>query len=262
MTTENGRLGAHLLGSHIDALDWNSAQTQILDWAHVRESRYVCVCNVHSLMTARREADFADVLSQADLATPDGMPLVWCLRRRGFPQQVRIDGPTLMMRLCESAAERGISVFLFGGAADMLTALQRRLLAQVPNLQVAGSLSPPFRPLSTDEQQRINAQINDSGAGIIFVALGCPKQETWMRAHRGVLRGVMIGVGAAFDFHAGTIRRAPHWMRRNGLEWLHRLMHEPRRLWRRYLVTNSLFIFHLAGERVAALSQRVTGKRG
>lgn len=259
MNTDHARSGARILGVHVDALTWNEVQSRILCWAKDRQSRYVSVCNVHSLVTARRQAQFGTVLRQADLTTPDGMPLVWCLRKRGFPRQERIDGPELMHRLCRLAAVHGISVFLYGGTSDGLERLERRLRADMPQLRIAGRWAPPFRSLTADEQRDAAKRINDSGAGIVFVGLGCPKQEIWMHANRCLVAGVMIGVGAAFDFHAGLVRRAPPWMRRNGLEWLYRLASDPRRLWRRYLVTNSAFIVHLAAERLAAIAHRTVG---
>ncbi|MBG6081032.1 N-acetylglucosaminyldiphosphoundecaprenol N-acetyl-beta-D-mannosaminyltransferase [Rubrivivax gelatinosus] len=235
------RVTAPVLGTPIDALDWDRALGTIAAWSARRESRVICICNAHSVVTAAQEPDFAAVLASADMATPDGAPVAWMLRRLGHDGQQRINGPDLMWRWCAEAARRGDAIFLFGSTPETLARLAQRLLATWPALRIAGSLSPPFRALTPAEDAEIVERINASGAGVVFVSLGCPKQERWMAAHRGAVQGVMIGVGAAFDFHAGTIQRAPGWMRNAGLEWLHRLLSEPRRLWRRYLFTNSAF---------------------
>jgi N-acetylglucosaminyldiphosphoundecaprenol N-acetyl-beta-D-mannosaminyltransferase len=175
------------------------------------------------------------------MATPDGAPVAWMLRRLGFSGQSRISGPDLMWTLCERAAAEGLPIYCYGSTGETLALLEQRLRAAFPALRMTME-SPPFRPLSAEEDAAAVDRINSSGAGIVFVGLGCPRQERWMAAHRGNINAVMIGVGAAFDFHAGTVQRAPAWMRDSGLEWLHRLVSEPRRLWKRYLVTNTLFI--------------------
>lgn len=240
--------GAPILDSFIDAIIWQEAVGTLLHWAGGRESRYVCICNVHVVVTAKQNPEFRRVVNDADMATPDGMPLVWLLRRMGFPRQERINGPDLMWRLCGEAAEKGISIFLYGSTPDTLGRLVDALKTAFPQLAIAGVYSPPFRPLSDEEDREMTDRVNDSGAHIMFVGLGCPKQEFWMAKHRGKIRTVMIGVGAAFDYHAGTVTRAPLWMQRLGFEWLFRLISEPRRLWKRYLVTNSLFLIYLALE--------------
>ena len=233
---------ARVLGVRIHAVDWPTSLRMISGWASRRESRCVCVCNVHSVVTASQHAEFGAVIAQADLATPDGAPVAWMLRRLGFPTQQRINGPDLMHRYCALAAELGHSVYLLGGTEEVLVRLQRALLDKHPALRIAGVCSPPFRALSTQEDAAIVAAINSSGANVVWVGLGCPKQEMWMHAQRGRVHAVMIGVGAAFPYLAGITRRAPPWMQRFGLEWLHRLASEPRRLWRRYAATNSYFI--------------------
>jgi N-acetylglucosaminyldiphosphoundecaprenol N-acetyl-beta-D-mannosaminyltransferase len=246
------RVRQSLLGTPIDVLDWDAALATITRWSAAHDSRVVCICNVHSVVTARHDAGFAALLAEADLATPDGAPLTWLMRGLGHRGQQRINGPDLMWRYCEQACARGEAIFLFGSTEATLALLQRRLHEAFPGLRIAGAVSPPFRPLSEAEDAAFVAQINASGAGTVWVSLGCPKQERWMAAHRGRIAATMVGVGAGFDYHAGTISRAPRWMQRNGLEWLHRLASEPRRLWRRYLSTNSVFL-------VAALAQWVRG---
>jgi len=242
------RTGAPILDSFIDAILWQEAVDTLLQWGQKRQSRYACICNVHVVVTAKQNPEFRRVINEADMATPDGMPLAWVLRRLGFQQQERINGPDLMWRLCGEAAEKGVSIFFYGSVAETLERLTHNLKAAFPTLAIAGIYSPPFRPHSDEEDREVIDLINRSGAHMMFVGLGCPKQELWMAAHRGKVRAVMIGVGAAFDYHAGTIRRAPLWMQQSGLEWLFRLLSEPRRLWKRYLVTNSLFLAYIGLE--------------
>lgn len=232
-----------VLGAPIDALTWTAALARITSWASTRESRYVCICNSHSVVIASRDATFGQVVAQSDMATPDGAPVAWLMRKLGVPEQQRINGPDLMWRYCEQAARRGESIYLYGSTPETLAILKKVTAHKLPGLVVAGMHSPPFRALTAEEDAADVARINASGAGTVWVSLGCPKQELWMAAHRGHINAVMIGVGAAFEYHAGTLTRAPMWMRNAGLEWLHRLASEPRRLWRRYLVTNTLFVF-------------------
>jgi len=235
-----------VLGVPISAVDWDEALERVERWGESRESRYVCLCNVHSVVTATRDPSFLDVVAQADMATPDGAPIAWMMRRLGRPAQRRVSGPDLMWAHCERAARSGAPVFLLGSTEATLAALCERLRDAFPALRIAGTLSPPFRPLSDAEDADLVARVNDSGAHVVFVSLGCPKQERWMAEHRGRIRAVMLGVGAAFDFHSGLVTRAPAWMRQAGLEWLHRLASEPGRLWKRYVSTNSRFLLGAA----------------
>lgn len=241
--TNINRSGASVLGSHIDALEWHEAISTICHWANMRESKYVAICNVHSVVTALQEPQHKQVINSADMATSDGMPITWMLRKLGFPRQQRINGPDLMWKYCEKVEKSGQKVFFYGSTDENLALLKARLLAEFPALQIAGMYSPPFRELTEAEDAEVVKRLNDSGAGVVFVGLGCPRQELWMQQHRGKIDAVMIGVGAAFNYHAGTIQRAPLWMQNAGLEWLHRLAADPKRLWKRYLVTNTLFIF-------------------
>lgn len=243
---------ATVLRTKIDALSWEAALACLHAWARSRESRYVAICNVHSVITASQDPAFLDVINGADMATPDGAPVAWMMRRLGFRGQQRINGPDLMWRYCEAIGGSEESIYLYGSSEETLARLTRRLREAFPRLHIAGAFSPPFRPLTQEEDADAVKRINDSGAGVVFVSLGCPKQEIWMAAHRGRVNAVMVGVGAAFDYHAGTIKRAPLWMQRAGLEWLHRLCSEPRRLWKRYLVTNTLFILYAAKQLLVA----------
>lgn len=246
-----------VLGVPIDALSPAQALDRVAAWAAAGDSRYVCFCNVHSVVTASRDAGFGAVVAGADLAAPDGAPVAWAMRRAGQAGQRRVSGPDFMLEYLGAAAARGEPVYLYGGSEQTLQRLVERLHERLPQLVIAGTCSPPFRALSADEESAIVERINASGARTVWVSLGCPKQEQWMARHRGRIGAVMLGVGAAFDFHAGTIQRAPAWMRHGGLEWLHRLLSEPRRLWKRYLVTNTLFLAGVArqawrGDRSAA----------
>lgn len=235
------RVRVPVLGVPIDGLSWAQALDWLMEGARQRPSRYVAICNVHVVVSAVQDANFLAVIQGADMATPDGAPVAWMMRRLGYRDQPRISGPDLMWALCQRAAEEGVGVYCYGSTPETLERLRQNLLAAFPALRLTVE-SPPFRPLTVEEDAAVVGRINASGAGLVFVGLGCPKQERWMAEHRGRIRAVMLGVGAAFDFHAGTVRRAPRWMREHGLEWLHRLCTEPRRLWKRYLVTNTVFV--------------------
>lgn len=206
-------------------------------------ARYAAILTVHSVMTAFFDPAYRAVLNQATLGTSDGMPLVWAARSFGVRGQQRVYGPDLMLALCSQAQLLGHRIFLYGGRDETLPVLCSRLLARFPKLQIAGAYSPPFRPLTQQEDAHCIQQIRSSGADLIFCGIGVPKQERWMAEHRHKLPGcVLLGVGAAFDFHAGRIKQAPAWMQKSGLEWLFRLQMEPGRLWRRYVFLNPLFL--------------------
>ena len=245
-TSQDRRVRGAVLGTAIDVVDWSTALSRIAAWAEAHESRIVCICNSHSVVTSTQDAHFKNIIESADMATPDGAPVASMLRKTGYAHQQRINGPDLMWKYCALAAHRNERIYLYGGQADMLGILQQRLLSAFPGLQIAGAYSPPYRAPTLAEDSADIARINASGAGTVWVSLGCPKQEQWMDRHRGKIHAVMIGVGAAFDYHAGTLQRAPLWMQNAGLEWLYRVIKEPRRLWRRYLVTNTLFVMGAA----------------
>ncbi len=226
----------------VDATSYTDATRRILDWAWRQESRYVCVANVHMAMEVHDNPQFAKIVNQADLVTPDGMPLVWALRWLGVRYAERVYGPTLTLRVCEAAAQQGIPIGLYGGTQQSLTDFSYFLKSRFPGIEIACQISPPFRALSPIESAAYQQQIVDSGARILFVGIGCPKQEYWMAAHTSQIPAVMLGVGAAFDFHSGRVKQAPSWMQTSGLEWLFRLSQEPQRLWRRYVYHNPRFI--------------------
>lgn len=236
-----------ILGVSIDALGWDEILQQITIWAAAHESRTICACNVHSLITADTDPDFKKALLHADLSTPDGAPVAWALRHMGFPEQQRINGPDLMWKYAGLAEQKGQAIFLFGSNEQTLAKLSAALRLSFPCLRIAGTHAPPFQKTTTLEENPADTSlINRSGAHVVFVGLGCPKQEKWMDAHRHKINAVMIGVGAAFDYHAGVIKRAPLWWQHHGLEWLYRLCSEPRRLFKRYFLTNTLFVWRLA----------------
>src|ERR1035437_6855689 len=231
-----------VMGVPVDAVSFVSAQERVIAWGHARESRYVVLANVHVVVTASREPAFGAAVAAADMVTPDGAPVAWMLSKLGNTPQARVSGPDLTWALLGRCEREALPVYFFGSSRETVMHLAARINTAFPALMVAGFEAPPFRPMTDQEDAAAVVRINDSGAGLVFVGLGCPKQEHWMHVHQGQVKAVMLGVGAAFDFHAGTVRRAPAWMRENGLEWLHRLLSEPRRLWRRYLITNALFV--------------------
>lgn len=249
-------LKGNVLGAWISVLSWDEAISTIDQWARRHESRTICICNAHSVVTARTDPSFQRVINDADMATADGAPIAFMLRRGGYVLQERINGPDLMLKYCAHAAEAGQSIFLYGGSPETLVALQSKLASDFPSLRIAGAYSPPYRQLTPEEDAAVVRTINESKAHVVWVGLGCPKQERWMDAHKGLVNAVMIGVGAAFDYHAGKIRRAPLWMQHHGLEWLHRLCSEPGRLWRRYLVTNTLFVRYAASQLIGRQKRR------
>ncbi|MFH7244328.1 MAG: WecB/TagA/CpsF family glycosyltransferase [Spirulina sp.] len=231
-----------ILNTRIDATSYGDACDRIQAWAEAQRSGYVVAANVHVVMTAYFDPAYQQVVNQAALVTPDGMPLVWGLRQLGMAGQPRVYGPDLMLAWCERAAQTGLPIYLYGGTEATLLKLTESLQHQFPGLVIAGAYAPPFRLLSPQEEAADIARIHDSGARVVFVGLGCPKQEQWMHRQQGHLQAVMIGVGAAFAFFSGEVSQAPRWIMKLGLEWLYRFSQEPRRLWRRYLVNNPLFV--------------------
>lgn len=216
-----------------------------LQWVSSARSGYVVFCNVHSFVTALDVPLFASAVNGAGLSLPDGFPIARLLRRSGAREQTRISGPDFMCEYMRLAASRGEAVFFYGSSADTLDNLVARMQTLYPGLR-CHSYSPPFRPLSSEEEMEVLERITNSGARTVWVSLGCPKQEIWMARVAPMTPAVLLGVGAAFDFLAGSKRRAPEWMRKSGLEWLHRLWSEPGRLWRRYAYTNLRFVIHCA----------------
>ena len=231
-----------IIGSRIHVITYADATTRILDWAQAGESRYVIAANVHVVMEAHDEPELQRIVNEADLATPDGMPLVWGLRWLGQQGQPRVYGPDLTLHVCRAAARAGLTIGLYGSTPATLAALQAHLLQQFPTLTIGYAVAPPFgQPTPAEDEATVRA-INDAGVRILLVGLGCPKQERWVAAHCGRVSAVMLAVGAAFDFHAGTVKQAPALLQRAGLEWLYRFWREPGRLWKRYLKHNPRFV--------------------
>ena len=237
-------LRTNILGVRVSAITPAHALDTIEGWIRRREQHYVCVTGVHGVVESQRDPKLMQIHNEAGLVTPDGMPLVWLSRLKGFRWVERVYGPDLMLALCEQSLLKGYRHYFYGGAEGVGEKLVSRLTQQFWGLQVAGFWSPPFRPLTRDEDEESTALINKAQPDIVWVGLSTPKQEYWMHQHlRRIAAPVMIGVGAAFDFHAGVKKQAPRWMQRSGLEWSFRLLTEPRRLWRRYLINNPLFVW-------------------
>jgi len=235
-----------VLGMRVDGTSYRETAEAIADLVCAGDGGAVCVATVHMVMEAFDDPQFQRIVNAGDRVTPDGVPLVWALRLLGVKDAERVYGPSLLPVVCELARERGLSVGFYGGSPGVLDELVRRTWTRFPGLDVSFAFAPPFRELSSDEDRKVVEGIEQAGVEILFVGLGCPKQERWIAAHRESLSCVMVGVGAAFDFHAGRKAQAPAWMQASGLEWLFRLCCEPRRLWRRYLYHNPRFLFHFA----------------
>jgi N-acetylglucosaminyldiphosphoundecaprenol N-acetyl-beta-D-mannosaminyltransferase len=219
-------------------MDW------IDDTVAVRGRGYICVAAVHTVMASQEDPALKDAVLGSNLTVPDGQPLVWAMNALGHDMPSRVYGPELMDRHCARAARAGTRIFLYGGRNQgALARLARNLIERHPGLRIVGGYAPPFRPLDEEETEAIAREINASGADVVWVGIGVPKQEKWMAAMRDRLDApVLVGVGAAFDFHAGLVAQAPEWMQRLGLEWAYRLSREPRRLWKRYLRYNPRFV--------------------
>lgn len=240
---QNSNTGScYILRTRIDSTSNQDACNRIVDWAVKKQSEYVVAANVHVVTTAWLNPAYRNTIDKASLVVPDGMPLVKGICWLSGKKQTRVYGPDLMLSLCARAEEKGISIYLYGGTNTTLDRLSRRLSDRFPNMRISGMHSPPFRPLTESEDLQDAERINLSGAGIVFVGLGCPKQEKWMAQQASSLNSVTVGVGAAFRFHSGEISQAPRWMMQSGLEWLYRLYREPNRLWRRYFINNTLFL--------------------
>ena len=236
-----------VLGLRVDAVQTPEVAEQIEDWIQHRDTcHFIAVTGMHGVMEAQHDPAFKAVLNSADLVVPDGMPLVWLGRLRGFRLPRRVYGPELMLTVCERTASTRARHFFFGGAPGIPEKLTETLQSRYPGLNVVGAYSPPFRLLTPEEDEKVVAMINAAAPDILWVGLSTPKQEKWMHAHRDRLRvPVLVGVGAAFDINSGMKQQAPVWMREHGMEWFFRLLQEPQRLWRRYIVLGSEFIFYV-----------------
>jgi len=235
-----------VLGVNISAVNLDLAAQRIDDWIKARKSVYVCVAPVSTVIDCQDDPDYKNIINAADMVTPDGMPLVWLAKKGGYNQVDRTYGPDLMQLICKQGEERGYKHFFYGGSRETARSLTTALKGKFPRISITGEYTPGLLAVKQKETDLVIEQINQSGADILWVGLGSPKQDFWMDLHRHEIQvPVMIGAGAAFDFLSGTKPQAPRWMQRSGLEWIFRLCCEPRRLWKRYLIGNSRFIFLL-----------------
>ena len=245
-----------ILGVPISRLTMARTLDLIAGWIAEGSSRHVSTCDVHGVMRSRTDPALKAAFEAADIVTPDGKPLVWTAQLRGAGDIGRVCGPDLVLELAARSAREGWPNYFYGGAEGVAADLARTLEARFPGFTTAGVECPPYRALSAEETEAALSRIRASGARILWIGLGCPKQDVWLHTHAHALPGVVsIGVGAAFDFHTGRIHRAPRWMQSAGLEWLHRLASEPRRLWRRYLVMAPQFV-------TASLAETLAVRRG
>jgi len=234
-----------IVSLQITTNSFNNIENQICTFASNYQSSYVCVANVHMSIEGYRDKGYSEIVNQADIATPDGMPLVWALRLLYGIKQERVAGMDLLPSLLEKAEEMQLGVYFYGGTPELQTSTEDFVSRQYPNIKIKHFESPPFRALTEQEEIECINRINASGAHLVFVALGCPKQEKWMAHMKGKINACMLGIGGALPVLVGVQKRAPKFMQKYGLEWLYRLAHEPRRLFKRYLYTNSLFILLL-----------------
>lgn len=241
--TASGTPATRVLGVPVSTVNMTQTLTTILSWITEGRAHYICVRDVHGIMRAQEETELIEIHERAGLVTPDGMPLVWLARWRGHDHVGRVCGADLVAELCAASIERGIGHYFYGGKPGVAERMAAALVARFPGLKVVGMNTPPFGAMSAEEDAAHTSAIVESRAAVVWVGLSTPKQEYWMREHVDHIPGAtLIGVGAAFDFYAGDVKRAPAWMHKRGLEWLHRLASEPRRLWRRYLVLAPKFV--------------------
>ena len=251
----------NVLGVGISPITRHQAVATMECWIARGERQYVCVSGIHGVMESQRDEQLRAIHNAAGMVTPDGMPLVWLSRLKGFPFVERVYGPDLLLAFCERSVTAGYRHFFYGGGSGVAERLIQRLQARFPGLEVVGSYSPPFRILTPGEDEEVVRLINRAEPDVVWVGLSTPKQERWMSEHRHLLSApVFVGVGAAFDFHAGLKPQAPRWMQHSGLEWLFRLWNEPRRLWRRYLTNNPLFVCYVLLQSLGVMRYRLDSR--
>jgi len=220
---------------------------------HLREVKgeYLCFSNVHTTVMAQEEEDYLQVQNSSLLSLPDGGPLSVIAQKRGFKEAERVTGPDFMMEIFKVSEEKGYSHFFYGSTQETLDELKKNLRNRFPKLNIVGMISPPFRPLTEEESIKITNEINETNPDFLWVGLGAPKQEVWMYNHKSKINSLMVGVGAGFDYHANKIQRAPSIMQKYSLEWLYRLIQDPKRLFKRYLQTNTKFIFYILRDKIS-----------
>ena len=237
---------SEILKLKVDITSYKEVIQQIFSWIDSDNSgKYICVSNVHMCMEAFDDNTFCDLVNNADLVVPDGKPLVWTQRLSGYKNATQVRGPDLFIKLCRQAQAGNIPIGLYGGTENSLADLLSYLKTEFPGLKISIAISPPFRDLTIFEEKSYMDEINQSGAKILFIGIGCPKQEKWMARHKNTVSCVMIGVGATFDLYSGKKKHAPRWMQKMGCEWLYRLSTEPKRVWKRYLKHNPRFIYYI-----------------
>ena len=252
----------NIMGVEIAAIDMNWLIEYISENLSALSGDYICVANVHTVVTAYEEPEYRKVQNGGIMAIPDGGPLSSLGRRKGFSDMRRTTGPGLMGEIFTISVSRGYRHFFYGSTEETLGKLRERLEAEHAGIQIAGMYSPPFGAVSVAEDAEIVRLINNAKVDFVWVGLGAPKQEQWMAEHEGKVKGLMIGVGAGFDYFAGNIKRAPEWMQMRNLEWVYRLMQEPGRLFGRYLHTNAVFIRHVVGESIGDIGKRLKKRKG
>lgn len=252
------KLSKYIIKIKSSGVDYSTAVKKIITLTGSKIAIRIHAANVHMIMEGYDDLNFREVINSADLVVPDGVPLVWALKLLGHKEATRVYGPTLTLHVCEAAAREGIPIGLYGGTPESLLDFKAFLHYEYPGIQIACAIAPPFRALSEEEDDAYTQEILDSGARILFVGIGCPKQEWWMYNHRDRLPLVMLGVGAAFDFHSGRVKQSPAFLQRMGLEWLFRLVMEPKRLWKRYAKHNPRFVYLFARQ---LFNERVLGKK-
>ncbi len=239
----------NILGVDISAISFGDACFLIEEYINSKKKGYICTCPVNTILECRRNAFASKSLQSATLVTPDGIPVVWLGKLNGHKNMARVYGPDLMLEICRISNDKGYKNYFYGSTSEVLSKLSANLKFSFPDLTISGMYSPPFHSISSKEDAEIIEEINKSNSDILWVGLGSPKQDIWMYEHRDKLNvPIVIGVGAAFDFIAGTKKQAPKWMQRSGLEWLFRLATEPGRLWKRYILGNMLFLYLLLKE--------------
>jgi N-acetylglucosaminyldiphosphoundecaprenol N-acetyl-beta-D-mannosaminyltransferase len=229
----------------VDCASVPTATEKIIKLALHNTSSYVCVSNVHMCMEVFDSQDFAKIVNKADLVVADGRPIFWAQRLLGFKDAQQVRGQDLMNALCARSGRQNLKIGLYGGfSTEILESVTAKLREQYTDIQIVYQFSPPFRPITSLEDSQVIKNINESGVNVLFVGIGCPKQERWMFDHKPQLACVMLGVGAAFDFISGSKKHAPTWVQKAGFEWLFRLISEPKRLWKRYLKQNPRFVYY------------------
>ena len=234
----------NILGVNIAAINMEWLLAYLAQNLSDIKGDYICVSNVHTTVTSYEDASYCAIQNGGLMAIPDGGPLSTVGQKRGFKDMARTTGPSLMGEIFKISAEKGYRHYFYGSTEETLELLYQKLTDHYPGIQIAGMYSPPFRPMTEEEDQEIVERINETKPDFVWIGLGAPKQEKWMAAHYGQIDGLMIGVGAGFDYYAENIKRAPEWMQKSNLEWLYRLMQDPKRLFKRYLVTNTKFIWN------------------